>query len=207
MPKLPITLQRKGEAKALLGLPAVGRCLLFVANDYRKKGLKTLLEALAQLPADVVLAVVGNSAQIPLFSEQVKTLKLNKRIFFLGSLNDVGPAYEAADCLVHPTLEDTFAMVVLEAMAHGLPVVVSGSKYCGIAGLLQNDINAVILDDPRDASQLHRALDQVLTQPALQHHLTQGAIAFAGQYEWHEMAFKQEALYLSAMAEKTAVNR
>lgn len=204
MPRLPITSQRKREARALLGLPAAGRCLLFVANDYRKKGLGTLLKALAQLPSDVFLCVVGNPAQISLFSEQVKTLKLSQRTFFLGSLRDVGPAYEAADCLVHPTLEDTFAMVVLEAMSHGLPVVVSGPKYCGIAGLLQHGINAVILDDPEGASQLHQAISQVLTQPALQHHLIQGATDFAMHYEWREMALRQEALYFAAMAEKAA---
>jgi len=206
MPKLPITPQQKQEARALLGLPAADRCLLFVANDYRKKGLRTLLMALAQLPVGVVLAVVGNAAQIPLFSEQVKTLKLSHRVFFLGSLSDVGPAYEAADCLVHPTLEDTFAMVVLEAMAHGLPVVVSGPKYCGIAGLLQHGINAVILDDPEDTSQLHQAIGQVLSQPVLRHHLIQGATDFAMHYEWREMALSQEALYFSAMADKTAVS-
>ena len=108
---------------------------------------------------------------------------------------------------VHPTLEDTFAMVVLEAMSHGLPVVVSGPKYCGIAGLLQHGINAVILDDPEDACQLHQAIGQVLTQPALEHHLIQGATDFAMHYEWCEMALRQDALYFLAMAEKTAVSR
>lgn len=203
MPKIPVTLQRKEEARALLGLPTVGRFLLFVANDYQKKGLKTVLDAMARLPTDVLLAVVGNPVQIPLFSEQIKTLKLSQRIFFLGSLSDVQPAYEAADCLVHPTVEDTFAMVVLEAMAHGLPVVVSGPQYCGIAGLLQHNINAVILDDPKDASQLQQAIDPVLTQPALRNHLIRGAIDFASHHEWCETAFRQEALYFSVMAEKT----
>ena len=202
MPQLPVTPQRKGEAKARLGLPAIGRCLLFVANDYRKKGLQVLLEALAQLPADVVLAVVGNPAQMSLFTELINALNLRKRIFFLGSLKDVGTAYKAADCLVHPTLEDTFAMVVLEAMAYGLPVVVSGPEYCGIARLLQDGINAVILDEPKDAFRLHLTLEQVLTQPALQKQLIQGATAFARQYEWHEIAIKQEMLYFSAIAAK-----
>ena len=97
-------------------------------------------------------------------------------------------------------------MVVLEAMSHGLPVIVSGPKYCGIAGLLQHGTNAVILDDPEDASQLHQAIGQVLTQPALRHHLIQGASDFAMHYEWREMAHRQEALYFSAMAEKAAVS-
>jgi glycosyltransferase involved in cell wall biosynthesis len=204
MPQLPVTPQRKGEARAQLGLPPSGYCLLFVANDYRKKGLHVLLEALVKLPPDVVLAVVGKPAQMSVFSEEVKILNLGPRVFFLGSLKDVALAYDAADCLAHPTLEDTFAMVVLEAMSHSLPVVVSGSKYCGIAGLLQDGINAVILDKPKDASRLHHALEKILTQPVLQAKLVQGATAFARQFEWHKIALKQERLYFSAIEAKNA---
>ncbi len=195
MPELPVTPQRKGDARVRLGLPTAGHCLLFVANDYRKKGLQALLEALVQLPADVILAVAGNAAHVPSFSEQVATLKLVERVFFLGPLKDVGTAYEAADCLVHPTLEDTFAMVVLEAMAHGLPVIVSGPKFCGISGLLQHGINALILDDPKDVSRLALLILEVLGRPALVVQLAQGATDFAIHYQWHELAVKQESLY------------
>ncbi|MDB5869877.1 MAG: glycosyl transferase, group 1 [Polaromonas sp.] len=202
LPPLPVTLQRKNEARALLGLPCAGYCLLLVANDFWKKGLPVVLKALAKLPAHVTLAVVGNPAQIPLFSEQVKSLGLGQRVFFLGSLKDVAPAYEAADCLVHPTLEDTFAMVVLEAMAHGLPVVVSGPGYCGIAGLLQHGINCLMLDDPRNASQLHEALERLLAESALKDQLTKGSISFASHHLWPAIALKQEALYALAVAGK-----
>ncbi len=202
MPWFPVTSRRKHEARAQLGLPVTGSCLLFVGNDYRKKGLATLLDALAQLPAGVVLAVVGNPAHIPAFRKQVQALNLGSRVFFLGSLRDTGPAYEAADCLVHPTLEDTFGMVVLEAMAHGLPVVVSGPDYCGISGLLQHGVNAMILQDPRNAVQLIQVLEQILSQQALQDRLRQRATEFAAHYQWEKMALQQEAVYFSALVAK-----
>ena len=202
MPQLPVTPQRKNEARALLGLPCAGRCILFVANDYRKKGLPTLLEALARLPVDVALAVVGNPSQQAGFTAQVKALNLEKRVFFLGSLKNIAPAYEAADCLAHPTLEDTFAMVVLEAMSHGLAVVVSGPRYCGVSELLRHGVNAAILDNPKDAAQLHQALERILTQTAVQNDLSQAATAFAGDYQWSELARKQELLYFSVLAQK-----
>ncbi len=198
----PVTPQRRSAARAHLGLLATARCLLFVANDYRKKGLQALLAALAQLPADVVLAVVGNAAQVPLFRDQVSALKLDERVFYLGSLKEIGPAFEAADCLVHPTLEDTFAMVVLEAMAHGLPVIVSASRYCGISGLLTQGVNAEILDDPLDVPALVRALLEVLEQPALAAELGEGAKAFAAGYQWSGLALRQEELYFSVLSEK-----
>jgi glycosyltransferase involved in cell wall biosynthesis len=146
----------KDRARQILSLPVHPPCILLVANDYRKKGLTTLLEALAQLNGDTVgdtiIAVVGNIAHASGFKAQVKSLGLQARVFFLGALKDVTPAYLAADVLAHPTLQDTFAMVVLEAMAHGLPVVVSNEVHCGIAGLLTHGDNALLLNNPRDAT-------------------------------------------------------
>ena len=197
MPRQSESMSRKHEARALLGLPGDGYCLLFVGNDYRKKGLQAVLSALAQLSSDVVLAVVGNPAHISAFRVQAAALKLDTRVFFLGSLPDVAPAYEAADCLVHATLEDTFAMVVLEAMSHGLPVVVSGSAYCGISGLLTDRANAMILKDPRNVEALAQTLEQLMGSSALQKMLKAGAVEFAAHYEWKALAAQQETLYVS----------
>ena len=194
----PVTPLQKSAARAALGLPAAGRCLLFVGNDYRKKGLAAALQALASLPADVFLAVVGSAAAIAGFRDQVLALGLTQRVFFLGSLQDVGPAYQAADALVHPTLEDTFAMVVLEAMAHGLPVAVSAPRYCGISGLLTHGVNAMVLDNPRDAARLGQVLARMLDDSALGAQLRQGAIDFARNYQWVDIALQQEALYVSS---------
>jgi glycosyltransferase involved in cell wall biosynthesis len=200
MPEKPATPASKQEARVFLGLPPKGHCLLFVGNDYKKKGLSALLNALAQLPAEVMLAVVGNPAHIPEFRVQLAALGLERRVFFLGSLPDVAPAYEAADSLVHPTLEDTFAMVVLEAMSHGLPVVVSGPQYCGISGLLQRGVNALILDDPRSVAGLAQTLRQLIASPVLQQTLSTGASGFARHYDWKALARQQEALYFSVNA-------
>lgn len=204
MPGLPVNQTSRNDARAGLGLPADGRCLLFVANDYQKKGLDALLNALARLPCDVILAVVGNSAHIPSFRGQVAKLKLAERVFFLGAAKNIGVAYEAADCLAHPTLEDTFAMVVLEAMAHGLPVVVSGPKYCGISGLLQPGVNAVVLDDPRDENALATAILDVLDHPDFAARLAQEAAAFAKRFQWRELAAEQESLYFRVAGNKAA---
>ena len=187
--------QEKLAARALLGLPPSAYCLLFVGNDYRKKGLETLLAALVQLPPDCCLAVVGNAEQLPAFKAQAKALGLLERVFFLGPMRDVGPAYVAADCLAHPTREDTFAMVVLEAMAHGLPVVVSSARYCGIAALLRAGQDALVLGDPYDASALAGALVQVERSAELKFRLQKGAITFARQHQWAALAKLHDLSY------------
>jgi UDP-glucose:(heptosyl)LPS alpha-1,3-glucosyltransferase len=192
---IPTALQ-KSESRRLLGLPESGFCILFVGNDYRKKGLQTLIEALQQLPADCCVAVVGNPAQMPQFKSQAAGLGLANRVHFLGSLKNVDQAYQAADCLAHPTHEDTFAMVVLEAMAHGLPVVVSAERYCGIAGLLTHEVNALVLNDPLDAKALAATLGRVTKDAALTNQLGQAALDFAQNHLWAALAQQQERIYL-----------
>ncbi len=188
---------RQLDARRLLGLPELGFGILFVANDYRKKGLATLLKALRHLPDSCWLAVVGNSSQMGEFQVQAKMADVANRVHFLGALNDVGPAYVASDWLAHPTREDTFAMVVLEAMAHGLPVVVSSDQYCGVSSLLTHDVNALILADPHDATALADALLCLLQTPALRYRLQQAAAEFASVHQWGAIALQQEAIYFS----------
>ena len=192
---LPLTAPDRPAARKRLGLPLAPRLLAFVANDYAKKGLSTLLEAMCQLPADVDLAVVGDPRFIEKFSDLASGLGLASRVHFLGYLKDVSALYEAADMLVHPTLEDTFAMVVLEAMAHGLPVVVSDARYCGIAGLLTKGVDAMILSSPTDVAQLAQVIERVLSDAAQREQLAAGARRFAQQYAWPRVAGEQAAIY------------
>jgi len=184
-------------ARVALGLPPQGLCLLLVGNDFRKKGLGCALQALASLPPDVVLAVVGNPQQQAIFQAEAERLGLRSRVFFVGQMDDVSAAYVAADVLVHPTLEDTFAMVVLEAMAHSLPVVVSGAAHCGIAGLLQDGRDAIVLPDPKDAAALAGHLRRLWAEPALREQLGQAGRRFAEQHAWPEKARLQESIYLA----------
>jgi glycosyltransferase involved in cell wall biosynthesis len=180
-------------ARQQLGLPAQRPLALFVGNDYAKKGLATLLQALVQVPG-LDLAVAGSAQHIPAFERQAQQLGLAGRLHFLGSLPDVSPAYCAADLLVHPTTEDTYAMVVLEAMAHGLPVIVSGIPYCGIAAELRHGHDALILSDPRDADGLAQHLQQLLASCELQETLKTAGLAFAQQRSWSAVADQHDAL-------------
>lgn len=193
-----VTFGQKLLARQRLGLPTHGRCILFVGNDYRKKGLASLLTALATLPAECYLAVVGNPAQIPQFKAQATVLQLVDRVFFLGVCKSLDDAYQAADVLAHPTLEDTFAMVVLEAMAHGLPVVVSAEKYCGIAGLLRHEVDALILEDPTQAQELSSVLARLLGDAPLHEQLIHNGLAFAHQHRWETAGRDYDAIYRAA---------
>ncbi len=189
-------------ARAELGLPVEGTCLLFVGNDFEKKGLRTLLQALVLLPADVRLAVVGQSEQMDTMCALAHALGVAARVVFLGARQDMVRAYAAADMLVHPTLEDTYAMVVLEAMAQGLPVVVSGPAQCGIAADLTHGDNAWLLDDPQSATEIAAAVQRVLDDGALAEALSTQATRFAQAHSWTEAAARQEQVYTELLRKK-----
>ena len=184
----------KMQARLDLGLPMQGKCLLWIGNNAIKKGLPTLLEALAQLPHDIFLVIVGSAAPENKWRSQVSVLGLDDRIFFKGVLDDMTLAYTAADLLVHPTLEDTFGMVVLEAMAHAVPAIVSAERYCGISSELTHLQNAWILQDPLDTITLEKAIEKSLESNSHEA-MSQQAIAWADTQNWHHLALAQEALY------------
>lgn len=186
----------KASAKRALGLPEHGFTIAFVGNRYDVKGLPTLLTALQGLPDAVNLVVVGNNEDIGVYQQQAEKLQISQRVHFLGAISDVSKVYQAADALAHPTREDTFAMVVLEAMSYGLPVVVSQEKYCGIAGLLTDKVNALILNDPKDAAELTQLLQRIVDDAGLRDKLSTQAMQFADGYAWEQIASAQEAIYL-----------
>jgi glycosyltransferase involved in cell wall biosynthesis len=193
----PVSEEDKQLARKFLGLPLTGPLILFVANDYRKKGLECLLQALKKLPENVLLAVVGNPAQIQDFRAIAQEYQLAPRVFFLGSLIDVAVAYRAADVLAHPTQEDTFAMVVLEAMAHGLPVVVTDAPFCGISGLLDDGVNALVIDRPDNVASLAAKIELILKNETLRCDLSAAATEFARHHLWSQVAHEQEQIYYS----------
>lgn len=190
---IPLAAADPSRLRRQLQLPLSGPLALFVANDYEKKGLPTLLQAMTELPG-LHLAVVGNPKQQSSFQQQAHTLGLAQRVHFLGTLADVGPAYGAADFLVHPTTEDTYAMVVLEAMAHGLPVVVSGPRHCGISALLVDGVDALILDDPRDPAKLADRIQALMDDPQRRARLIQAGHEFAKTKDWHTQASQYASL-------------
>jgi len=187
-------------ARRKLGLPLDQPLLLFVANDYKRKGLDALLQALKQLPSEVQLAVAGKPGAAAPYVERVREFGLGSRVHFLGPQDDLLPAYRAADCLVHPTLEDTYAMVVIEAMAHGLPVVVSGPVHCGISRELQDGREALLLQDPRNSAEIARLVHAVLDDAPLAGHLREHGLGFARAHTWEEATLEYEALYRQALS-------
>jgi len=192
----PASVQQRVDARAALGLPLQGRCLLLIGNDLRKKGLGCVIQALALLSDPTAfVAVVGHVGQRAVWQGMARDVGVESQLHFLGMQDDVGVAYMAADILVHPTLEDTYAMVVLEAMSHALPVIVSQADYCGISAELTHGVNALLLQDPSDAQALALAVTRLQESPDLRLRLGQSGLEFTTQRTWARVAQRHERLY------------
>jgi len=187
-------LLRKG-----LGLPLDKQILLMVGHNYEKKGLGTLLLSLTQLSANNVLAVVGDTHQIPAWRQKAQQLGVSERVFFLGQQTQMDKVYPACDLFVHATLEDVFPIVVLEAMSHGLPVVVSPAPYCLSSNLLTHQLQAWVLTDPHDSHELAVAVEAIEAQPALIATFLKHSSAFVQQYSWDKLAQAQICMYIELL--------
>ncbi|MDT7521936.1 glycosyltransferase [Rhodoferax sp. TBRC 17198] len=191
----PATAVVKAEARRALELPDDVPVLLFVGNDFGKKGLKTLLDSLTKLDSEVQLLVIGRSERISDYKQQATALGLRSRVHFRGSLRDMSVAYSAADMLVHPTLEDSYGMVVLEAMAHGLPVVVSDAPFSGIAKDLTQGLNATLLSTPTDVIDLASKIQALLGDREKATALATGGVNFATANSWTEAGRRYSTLF------------
>ena len=91
-------------------------------------------------------------------------------------------------------------MVVLEALAHALPVVVSNARYCGIAQWLTHGTHALVLQDPRSAEELAAAVRRLQDDEDLCRHLADRGRALASQHSWQAVAEGQARVYGRAAA-------
>jgi UDP-glucose:(heptosyl)LPS alpha-1,3-glucosyltransferase len=191
----PLALRKREECRHQLNLSNDQIFLLFVANDFERKGLHTLLVAMGKLQPSIMLGVVGHSNKLPIFEKQVHKLGLTNRVKFYGQQEDLSVFYRAADLLVHPTLEDSFGLVVLEAMVQKLPVLVSSSPYCGFIQNLKDEIHVKTIQDPRDSDQLYKLIHRVLNDLPLRNTLVENGSKIALSFSWEEAALRYENVF------------
>jgi glycosyltransferase involved in cell wall biosynthesis len=158
-------IQRRVQARQTLSCPEGVPSLLLVGNDLRNKGLSTLLQALTRcrdLPWH--LCVVGSDSSAD-YSAQIAQGQLRGRVTFAGETADILTYYAAADIYVAHSLEDSFNLPALEAMACGLPVILSSSA--GMSDYLKDGVDGLVLRNPQDANELAAALQRLLANPSL----------------------------------------
>ena len=146
--------QHRADVRQKLGVPESATIFLLVGSGYARKGVATAIQALAKLPSDTYLIVVGRDKYRRRYKRLAQQLGVGRRVALLGVQDDPKPFYGAADVFVLPTLYDPCPHAALEAMACGLPVVTS--TKCGAAELVtENDAGLVCAAQDVDALARH----------------------------------------------------
>jgi len=195
IPERAPTSVEKMAARNRFGLNPDIMTVGFVGHDFKKKGLATLLKGVAMLPFDVQIAVFGNTAQADRYTDLVKALGAGKSCRFMGVVSDMPTAYAAMDCLAHPTTQDVFPMVLLEAMAKHVPVVTTNEPYNNMGSLLVNHQDAILLPDPDDTQGMAAALSQIWLDADARLSLANNGFLFAKKYSWDVAKAKYYAIY------------
>ncbi len=177
----------RAEASLEAGRFGLRAYLLFVGNLRPHKNVARLLEALAQIPSDLMLVVVGHQdpRYWPALARRAEELGVTGRVRFFGFVEAhmLPILYSAALVVVVPSLYEGFGLPVLEAMACGTPVVASTA-----GGLREAAGDAALLIDPQDVPAMAETLQRVVEDADLRRHLSARGLAHAAQFTWEATA-------------------
>ncbi|MCM5681332.1 glycosyltransferase family 4 protein [Schlegelella sp. S2-27] len=154
--------------RAELGLRNDSFVFAFIAlGDFSRKGLGLVIEALAALPQPLgeraeVLVVGGQAGEIDEFRQLARRHLVEDKIRFAGLQSDVRPHLWCADAFVFPSTYETFSLVIHQAAAAGLPLVVSRGLY-GVEDLVHDGVNGWAVE--RDAASIRVAMETMLQLP------------------------------------------
>jgi len=155
---------RRRAMRARLGLDSQALALLFVGSGFVTKGLDRAITALAHLreqqPAVESRLYVAGQDKPGRFRRLARRLKIADRVVFLGGRDDIADLMLAADLLVHPARDEAGGVVLLEALAAGLPVVATDA--CGYAQHVTAARAGIVLPAPFAQEQLDRAVMRYL---------------------------------------------
>jgi glycosyltransferase involved in cell wall biosynthesis len=185
------------EVRHSLGIAIDVPLVLFVGNQYRLKGLEFAIRAVAEMKTKAILLVVGADVATP-FKRLAKHLGVSDRVIFAGARTDLPLIYPAADAFVLPTLYETFALVCLEAMASGLPVL--ASPVGGVEDYLRDGENGFHVQ--RNAAEIAVKLDRVLNDTELHARIREHGLATAENYAWEKIADQYLKLFEELVSEQ-----
>lgn len=165
------------------------KVVLFVGRLVEIKGVSYLIEAVKDL--DVVLVIAGDGNLRETLEKQAEPI--SDKVIFLGSKTheELKTIYASADVFVAPSItmndgaQEGFGLVIIEAMASGIPVVASRSG--GIVDIISDGENGLLCDE-KSALQLSEKIALVLSDKIICEKITANAYTIVKKYDYDEIA-------------------
>jgi UDP-glucose:(heptosyl)LPS alpha-1,3-glucosyltransferase len=155
---------RESSRKAL-GLEPSDMAVGFCSTNMELKGLAHIIRSLPYCPKKM-LAIIASGRRPDRFQALAREAGVEDRVRFLGRVEDMPRFYAALDALCHPSAYDTFANVIPEALAMGVPVATT--PWVGAKDLILQNKNGLVLD-PGNPASLANALVRCVGIPARDH--------------------------------------
>jgi UDP-glucose:(heptosyl)LPS alpha-1,3-glucosyltransferase len=135
-----------------------------IGSDFKRKGVDRSLTAIATLPYElkqkVTFLVVGQDKP-EAYQKQAKQLGIDQQVRFLAGRDDIADILFSANLLLHPARQEAAGMVLVEGLAAGVPVIVSGVS--GYAYHIHDAKAGVVLAEPFVQSDLNQAVKNAIT--------------------------------------------
>jgi len=161
--------------------------LIAIGRLIPRKGFKFLIKAMANLPTEIHLNIIGNGPLKEKLSELIKKLKLEKRIKLLGWLSEEKKFQYLAssDLYVLSSLHEGFGVVLQEAMQVGLPIV--ATNYGGQADILKQKTNALLIK-PESTKELKKTILTLCQNPKLRGKMRKNNLEKISKYSPEKIA-------------------
>lgn len=193
----------KVTTRKALGLPAEAPVITTAGNLIRKKGVDTVLRALALLnvkPKPHYL-IVGDGPEEANLLRLVAELELQDQVRFVGRKRqaELATHYQASDVYVLASQEETMGRTYFEAGACGIAVI--GARVGGVPDVVEHGMNGLLVDDPEDVDAVANAIQSLLADPARRDRMGAAGLERARtEFSWDVVGSAYEKVLSSAIS-------
>jgi GalNAc-alpha-(1->4)-GalNAc-alpha-(1->3)-diNAcBac-PP-undecaprenol alpha-1,4-N-acetyl-D-galactosaminyltransferase len=187
-----------------LNLPLSSRYIMAVGRLTRQKGFDVLLDAWAMVPGKDGwrLVIFGEGEERPVLEGKRIQLGIEDSVFFPGTVNPLSDYFHSADLFVLPSRYEGFPMVLVEAMACGLPVIAADCTS-SISEIVRDGVNGLLVP-PQDPPALANILSRLMNDADTSKRLGKNAPAVLETFSLEKVAGLWEELLNALLEHKPA---
>lgn len=175
--------------RSKLGYEPHDKVVVFVANELERKGFMPLLRAMASLQDSTLQLLAVGRLDAQRYASEIRAMGMENRVKFVGASNTVADFYAASDVFALPTQYEAWGLVIVEAMACGLPVLTS--RLAGASITVQEGRTGELLDDPSRVPEIAEKLHSLLQNNSISPMAVSGSVT---DYSWASILPRYEAV-------------
>ncbi len=184
-------MERKHLIRRQLGFADDDFVLIFVANEFKRKGLSFAIDAFSHLKEKRARLLVVGDDRMAEFGRKVQQEGLSQQVRFTGGVNNIRDYYAASDAFIFPTSYEAFSLATLEAAASGLPLLTT--KVNGTEELIEKGVNGLFVE--QDGGDIAEKVETLMSDATLRNTMGANARRSAERYSWDSIARRTIEVY------------